>query len=51
MWVSCVAYLSYGIVPIDCSPFLLVSYLWHWMNLEAVSLIHNVNECVDFVAH
>ena len=31
--------------------FRLVSLTWHRMNLEALSLHHIVNACVDVVAH
>jgi hypothetical protein len=40
-----------GIVPIDKSCFRLVSITWHQMNVEADSLPHIVNTCIDVVAH
>ena len=51
LWVFCVAYLRYGILPPDQTCFRLVSFRWNKMNLEAVSLHLIVNACIDVVAH
>ena len=41
----------YGIVLIDGSCLRLVSQMWHRMDLEAISLHHIFNACIDVVAH